>query len=295
MQEAFRAKYAGHICAVSHRWDSIDAPDSTGEQLRALRTHLQEHPQLELVWFDYSCLVQVKKPKKRTPAEQCLFGWQLGNVNILYVGCAVLLLIDMTYLSRFWTQFEGWLSMQVCRPGGLEPAGPKGRRWTMMCIYNAQAGYEDKKLFDMWRHKRPEEVREKLAQPDVAVTNASDKTIQLEKIAVLDRAVKAFFTLENAQALHKGGATGAELMADGFELAMLVDAEIVSIVDSAALLASIDPETDPEIEASMDEAVTSTQAEASTKGTVTPTQATPAEPRASADVARPKSAACAIL
>ena len=40
---------------------------------------------------------------KRTPAELERFKWRLRNVNLLYLGSSVLVLVDMSYLSRFWT------------------------------------------------------------------------------------------------------------------------------------------------------------------------------------------------
>ena len=42
------------ILFVSHRWENPDAPDSLGTQLVALQEHLRGHPDIELVWYDYS-------------------------------------------------------------------------------------------------------------------------------------------------------------------------------------------------------------------------------------------------
>lgn len=36
-----------------------------------------------------------------TLAEKARFRWMLQNVNLLYLGCSVLLLVDISYLSRF--------------------------------------------------------------------------------------------------------------------------------------------------------------------------------------------------
>ena len=48
----------------------------------------------------------------------------LLNVNYLYLSMPVLILLDLSYQSRFWTQFEAWLSMQCVHSetGKLEPA-----------------------------------------------------------------------------------------------------------------------------------------------------------------------------
>ena len=43
-------------------------------------------------------------PEKRTPAEKVCFGYQLRNANLLYLGSRVLVLMDLSYQSRFWTQ-----------------------------------------------------------------------------------------------------------------------------------------------------------------------------------------------
>ena len=40
--------------------------------------------------------------RKRTRLEDESFKWMLKNMSMLYVGCAVLILQDLSYLSRFW-------------------------------------------------------------------------------------------------------------------------------------------------------------------------------------------------
>ena len=39
---------------------------------------------------------------KRTPEEKAAFKRMLSNINLLYLGCHVLVLLDLSYLSRFW-------------------------------------------------------------------------------------------------------------------------------------------------------------------------------------------------
>ena len=41
---------------------------------------------------------------KKSPAERVHFENMLHNVNLLYLGLRVLILLDKTYVSRFWTQ-----------------------------------------------------------------------------------------------------------------------------------------------------------------------------------------------
>ena len=39
---------------------------------------------------------------KKSPAERVQFEFMLQNVNLLYLGLKVLILLDQTYVSRFW-------------------------------------------------------------------------------------------------------------------------------------------------------------------------------------------------
>ena len=60
-----------------------------------------------LVWYDHTCMPQ----GERTNEEQELFSATLAHVNILYLGVRCLLLVDLSYLSRFWsvrTQLHGY-------------------------------------------------------------------------------------------------------------------------------------------------------------------------------------------
>lgn len=47
---------------------------------------------------DYSCMPQ----GTRTALEQTEFKVQLPNINLLFLGCEVLVLLDLIYLQRFW-------------------------------------------------------------------------------------------------------------------------------------------------------------------------------------------------
>ena len=40
----------------------------------------------------------------RTASEKRAFKIMLPNINILYLGASVLALVDLSYMSRFWTQ-----------------------------------------------------------------------------------------------------------------------------------------------------------------------------------------------
>ena len=98
LKGAVLGEYARDILAVSHRWEHPAKPDVLGTQAEALREHLEAHPEIMLVWYDYTCMPQ----GKRTAEEQVLFGETLAHVNILYLGARCCLLVDLSYLSRFW-------------------------------------------------------------------------------------------------------------------------------------------------------------------------------------------------
>jgi hypothetical protein len=113
---------------------------------------------------------------------------------MLYLGTTVLILYDLSYASRFWTQFEAWLSMQFATPNGLKSAvGTKYARFHIVCIQNAAAQAElyTKALTDTWANKTPQQAFDILSKPDVTVTNQSDKLNQLPKIMKLDATMQA--------------------------------------------------------------------------------------------------------
>lgn len=112
---AYRAEYAETVLAVSHRWENPRAPDSQGAQLRAIQGHLASHETIELVWYDWTSMPQdmrtleereAGRPDTRTAGELLRFKHMLRSVNLLYLGCSVLVLCDMSYLSRFWVRFR---------------------------------------------------------------------------------------------------------------------------------------------------------------------------------------------
>ena len=80
-EAACRGEYAGHILAVSHRWDTLAHPDPSGEQLRSLAAFLRGHPEIELVFYDYSSLPQGKL--QGHPGREYLLA--LPNINLLHL------------------------------------------------------------------------------------------------------------------------------------------------------------------------------------------------------------------
>ena len=204
---AYRGEYTAKLLAVSHRWEHPSAPDGTGEQMRQIQAYTREHPEIEGVWYDYWSMPQ----GDRTRAQRVWFKRMLSNVNLLYLGLRVLALIDISYLSRFWTQFEAWLSMQEGSSDGLRPAPVSRRRVEMRCLHNATAGTEDKKLQSMWEAVTPSEAHALLSKPDVTVTNLSDKETQLVKVKQLDGEMRAAYSAGAAEALKASGVRAEDM------------------------------------------------------------------------------------
>merc|ERR1719327_1200294 len=183
--EACAGVHVEKVLTISHRWMSPDVADVDGAQLTAIRKHLKEKgDDIDYVWYDYSCMPQ---GKKQTPVHIADFKRMISQVNLLYLGTSVLILLDLSYLSRFWTQFEAWLSMQQATTGKLCRATGSERRETIVTIYNGT----------------PTAVKV-LATPDVTVTNQKDKTTQINRLQVF---------AENVKKVNMGG----------FELVMTIE------------------------------------------------------------------------
>ena len=74
--------------------------------------------------------------EEKTAVQIADFKRMISQVNLLYLGTSVLILLDLSYVSRFWTQFEAWLSMQQATTGKLCRASGSERRETIVTIYN---------------------------------------------------------------------------------------------------------------------------------------------------------------
>lgn len=189
VEDAARASYV-HILAISHRWDTLTHPDPSGEQLHQLSTYLADaaNAHIQLLFVDYCCMPQ----GFRTDAEEVEFKLMLTNVNMLYLGAAVLILLDRSYLSRFWTQFEGWLSFMVVSPQGLVFEDDESRqRFAIRVLHGAPQDLKTS-LMTEWSGCDTTGAYRKLSAPDVTVTNQKDKEVQLPKILTLDKAMRKY-------------------------------------------------------------------------------------------------------
>ena len=80
------------------RWEQPHDPDPDGTQLRAILEFVCRQTTLSYVFLDWACMPQ----GERTVQEKAMFKAMLPNINLLYVSATVLVLMDRTYLSRFW-------------------------------------------------------------------------------------------------------------------------------------------------------------------------------------------------
>lgn len=118
--KAYRGEYTKKLLAISHRWEHPSVPDGQGVQLRAIKDFLATDDDVEGVWYDFWSMPQDERtpeqrrshaPDTRTPEELNMFKRMLPNVNLLYLGCSVLILMDISYLSRFWVRPQHALAL----------------------------------------------------------------------------------------------------------------------------------------------------------------------------------------
>eukprot|EP00900_Chrysochromulina_parva_P007474 jgi/Chrpa1/16728/Chrysochromulina_OHIO_Genome00023631-RA len=208
-EEVVCGTHVEKILSISHCWTKKTQPDPDGEQLKAIKAFLVSSAgkRIELVWIDGGSMPQHQpdrliRPIIRSVEDTADFKTMLSQVNMLYLGTTVLILFDLSYLSRFWTQFEAWLSMQFATPNGLKSAvGTKNARYHIVCIHAAavQAELYRKVLVDTWANRTPQQAFNFLSNPDVKVTNESDKHSQLPKIKALNKTVQDAFQSVDAQ------------------------------------------------------------------------------------------------
>ena len=163
LNEAFQGKgRIQNVLFVSHRWEDSATPDETGAQLAALKAHLVAHPEVQYIWFDYSCMPQRSElahrsgTDDRTPAEKAEFDLMLSAIADLYLTAKVLILLDTMYRTRFWTTMEGWCAMQQVTSEGVRPARQGEARVSVSCINNATD--EDRQALLKMSTKTPAEM-----------------------------------------------------------------------------------------------------------------------------------------
>ena len=191
LKDAFRGDgIIKNVLFVSHRWEVPSKPDLEGVQLAAIKAHLEAHSGIEWIWFDYSSMPQ---GDDRTLREKAEFKLMLNAIPDLYLTARVLILLDGSYASRFWTLTEAWCSMQTVTPEGLRPAKDEERRYTIKCIHNANDKHDGEGLVEKVSKNKPKEMYDLLKRPDVNVTNAKDKETMLPVLNKIEEHVKETF------------------------------------------------------------------------------------------------------
>ena len=119
------------------------------------------------------------------------FKVMLPNINLLFMSCQVLILMDRSYSSRFWTLFEAYLSMRVVTESGLANAlDYEGESRTTIVLISNQVVEERIAFEKTWMRKTIDEAYDILAGKDVEVTNKSDKEMQLPKLRLTNEKAK---------------------------------------------------------------------------------------------------------
>ena len=104
LEEALNGTHVEDTLTTAHRWMHATVADVDGVQLEAIREHLRANPQIKRVWYDFSCMPQ--GGDERSAAEIADVQRMMAKINLLYLGTSVLILLDLSFPSRFWTQYE---------------------------------------------------------------------------------------------------------------------------------------------------------------------------------------------
>ncbi len=185
LEGAYKHEYADEVLVVSHRWEQASEPDPQGKQFEAMCVYVRGKPAIKLVWVDFSCVPQ----KERTMAEELVFWRTLRFVSLLFLGSRVLILCDLTYMTRFWPLLEAWISMQTATVEGLMPAPREKRRCDIVPIHLASS-VTASELETLVAGKSLDQIYAMLDSPDIQVTKQKDKGMQLAQLLALDSRVR---------------------------------------------------------------------------------------------------------
>ena len=184
------------ILAVSHRREMDEVPDPTGAKLAAIQRHLERHPEIELVWYDHSCLpsdhtiqdyeslVAPKLPENQRLELRRMRDAMRECACLPFLCASCLLLVDGGYCARFWTQLEAWLSLQRATSAGFVDERTRAR-CTIELLPN-EPEFLRTLLAEVLAAKTATQACEMLRSPRVPVGHAEDKHAQLAKLERLD-------------------------------------------------------------------------------------------------------------
>ncbi|CAK0899089.1 unnamed protein product, partial [Prorocentrum cordatum] len=197
--------------------------------------------EVKYLWLDWPCMWQANKDEMRgqreiTVDEKAEFDLMLSEVNMLYLGCRVVILLDMTYLSRFWTLYEAWLSQMKPTSTGLKPALiSDASRCDVVPIMGANDAFRSALLSTIANQMPSASLAAKyLRNDDISVTNASDKEKQLDRVSGLDYRViqveidaqaEAGSTVQMQRVLAAGFCHSLGLLKDGTVTACGLDSD----------------------------------------------------------------------
>uniref|UniRef100_A0A7S3AZX6 Uncharacterized protein n=1 Tax=Haptolina ericina TaxID=156174 RepID=A0A7S3AZX6_9EUKA len=157
--------------------ESFD-PDPKGDVLKVIVAHLKQATNIKWVWFDFWCAPQRNgRVDDRGRQELTEHSEMAKNAYLLYLGCSVLAVIDLSFPSRFWTQLELWYAFQRSSSATLA-AGPRA---TLVPLRESLSTLVPL-LLQMIPERNAQEIHSLLASPDVTVSNQSDKDIQLSQL-----------------------------------------------------------------------------------------------------------------
>jgi len=179
----------GHV-AVSYVWIEGTHPDPQGQQAKVLRDWLQKNPHVTDVWIDWCCLPQHER-KDRSELQE--FSDGLDFVNMVYLSCTVLKIMNKIYVGRFWPQFEAWLSYQAVDPMNQNFTFDGQRSfevYTCSAAKNPEKGQRLKAEIVELGHLPLGQLKEALREFDVLLTNQGDKERQLTKIDELQHSFR---------------------------------------------------------------------------------------------------------
>ena len=100
--EVVSGKHVQNVLSISHRWMLPTSPDPDCEQLKAVQSFLQSEKgkDFKLVWLDSACMPQDQPHGSRSAEDTASFKRMLKDINMLFLGTSVLILLDLSYLSR---------------------------------------------------------------------------------------------------------------------------------------------------------------------------------------------------
>merc|ERR1711879_752015 len=101
-------RLCGECAMLSYSWQCKAHPDPDGRKADVFREFLQGHSEIKRVWIDWCSLPQ----KERSKQEHLTFQEGLRNLTMVPLSATVVILLSESYLARFWTQYEAFMSFQ---------------------------------------------------------------------------------------------------------------------------------------------------------------------------------------